>query len=79
MNLFELYAKISVDDSDFTKSMESAQKTSNKVAAAVKSLQSPLDKAKSGFNAVTHPIETAKAGLQKLKDSTYSSEITLKG
>jgi phage-related protein len=70
LNLFELYAKISVDDADFTKSMESAQKTSNKVAKAVKSLQSPLDKAKSGFNAVTHPVETAKAGLQKLKDST---------
>ena len=59
MNLFELSAKLSVDDSAFKKSMENAQKVSKNVANAMKELQSPLDKAKSGFNAIAHPIETA--------------------
>ena len=44
MNLFELSAKISVDDSDFKKSMENAQKVSKNVAKAVEDLQNPLDK-----------------------------------
>ena len=70
MNLFELSAKISVDDSNFKKSMENAQKVSKNVATAIKNLQSPLDKAKSGFNAIAHPVETAKANIEKLKNST---------
>ena len=70
MNLFELSAKISVDDSAFKKSMENAQKVSKNVANAMKELQSPLDKAKSGFNAIAHPIETAKANFEKLKNAT---------
>ena len=70
MNLFELSAKISVDDSNFKKSMENAQKVSKNVAAAIKNLQSPLDKAKSGFNAIAHPVETAKANIEKLKSAT---------
>ena len=70
MNLFELSAKISVDDSNFKKSMENAQKVSKNVAAAIKNLQSPLDKTKSGFNAIAHPIETAKANFEKLKNAT---------
>ena len=70
MNLFELSAKISVDDSGFKKSMENAQKVSKNVAAAVEQLQSPLDKAKSGFNAIAHPVETAKANIEKLKNAT---------
>ena len=68
MNLFELYAKISVDDTDFKKSMGNAQKVSKNVANAMKELQSPLDKAKSGFNAIAHPIETAKQGFETLKN-----------
>lgn len=70
MNLFELSAKISVDDSAFKKSMENAQKVSKNVANAMKELQSPLDKAKSGFNAIAHPIETTKANFEKLKNAT---------
>ena len=70
MNLFELSAKISVDDSNFKKSMENAQKVSKNVATAIKQLQSPLDKAKSGFNAIAHPVETAKANIEKLKNAT---------
>ena len=70
MNLFELYAKISVDDSEFKKSMENAKNVSQNVANAMKELQSPLDKAKSGFNAIAHPIETAKANFEKLKNAT---------
>lgn len=70
MNLFELYAKISVDDTGFKKSMENAQKVSKNVANAMKELQSPLDKAKSGFNAIAHPVETAKANIEKLKNAT---------
>lgn len=70
MNLFELSAKISVDDSGFKKSMENAQKVSKNVASAIKNLQSPLDKAKSGFNAIAHPVETAKANFEKLKNAT---------
>ena len=70
MNLFELYAKISVDDTGFKKSMENAQKVSKNVANAMKELQSPLDKAKSGFNAIAHPIETTKANFEKLKNAT---------
>ena len=70
MNLFELSAKISIDDSDFKKSMENAQKVSKNVAKAMKELQSPLDKAKSGFNAIAHPVETAKANIEKLKNAT---------
>ena len=70
MNLFELYAKISVDDTGFEKSMENAQKVSKNVATAMQNLQSPLDKAKSGFNAIAHPIETAKANFEKLKNAT---------
>lgn len=72
MNLFELYAKISVDDTDFKKSMENVQRESKNVANAMKELQSPLDKAKNTFNAISHPIETAKSGFQKLKDATES-------
>ena len=72
MNLFELYAKISVDDTGFKKSMENAQKVSKNVANAMKELQSPLDKAKSGFNAIAHPVETAKANIEKLKNATES-------
>ena len=72
MNLFELYAKISVDDSNFKKSMENAQKVSNNVANAMKELQSPLDKAKSGFNAIAHPVETVKSNIEKLKNATES-------
>lgn len=70
MNLFELSAKISVDDSNFKKSMENAQNVSKNVATAIKNLQSPLDKAKSGFNAIVHPVETAKANIEKLKNAT---------
>ena len=70
MNLFELSAKISVDDTNFKKSMGNAQKVSKNVANAMKELQSPLDKAKSGFNAIAHPIETAKANFEKLKNAT---------
>ena len=70
MNLFELSAKISVDDSNFKKSMENAQKVSKNVATAVEQLQSPLDKVKSGFNAIAHPIETTKANFEKLKNAT---------
>ena len=72
MNLFELSAKISVDDTNFKKSMENAQKVSKNVATAIKNLQSPLDKAKSGFNAIAHPVETAKANIEKLKNATES-------
>lgn len=70
MNLFELYAKISVDDTGFKKSMESAQQVSKNVAMAMQNLQSPLDKAKSGFNAIAHPVETVKANIEKLKNAT---------
>lgn len=70
MNLFELSAKISIDDSDFKKSMENAQKVSKNVAKAMQELQSPLDKVKSGFNAIAHPIETAKKGFETLKNKT---------
>ena len=76
MNLFELSAKISVDDSGFKKSMENAQKVSKNVATAIKQLQSPLDKAKSGFNAIAHPVETAKANIEKLKNATVDYDIT---
>lgn len=72
MNLFELYAKISVDDSNFKKSMENVQKESKNVAKAMQELQSPLDKAKNTLNAITHPIESARSGFQKLKDATES-------
>ena len=72
MNLFELYAKISVDDTGFKKSMENAQQVSKNVAKAMQNLQSPLDKAKSGFNAIAHPVETAKANIEKLKNATES-------
>lgn len=68
MNLFELSAKISIDDSDFKKSMENAQKVSKNVAKAVENLQNPLDKAKSGFEKISHPIETAKKGFETLKN-----------
>lgn len=70
MNLFELSAKISIDDSDFKKSMENAQKVSKNVAKAMEELQSPLDKVKSRFNAIAHPIETAKKGFETLKNKT---------
>lgn len=70
MNLFELYAKISVDDSEFKKSMENAKNVSQNVANAMKELESPLDKVKSGFNAIAHPIETAKNGFETLKNKT---------
>jgi archaellum component FlaC len=72
LNLFELYAKISVDDSNFKKSMENVQKESKNVAKAMQELQSPLDKAKNTLNAITHPIESARSGFQKLKDATES-------
>ena len=70
MNLFELYAKISVDDSEFKKSMENAKNVSKNVANAMKELQYPLDKIKSGFNDIKHPIETAKNGFETLKNKT---------
>lgn len=72
MNLFELQAKISVDDSSFKKSMENAQKVSKNAAAAMQQLQSPLDNAKNAFNAISHPVETAQAGFEKLKNATES-------
>ena len=72
MNLFELFAKISVDDSDFKKSMENAKKVSKNVAKAMQELQTPLDKVKSGFNAIAHPIETAKKGFEYLKNKVES-------
>ena len=72
MNLFELSAKISVDDSDFKKSMENAQKVSKNVAKAVEDLQNPLDKAKSRFEKISHPIETAKKGFEDLKNKVES-------
>lgn len=70
MNLFELSAKISVDDSNFKKSMENAQKVSKNVAAAVEQLQSLLGKARNGFNSIVHPVETVKANIEKLKNAT---------
>lgn len=82
MNLFELYAKISVDDSNFKKSMENVQKESKNVAKAMQELQSPLDKAKNTINDIKHPIEAARSGFQKLKDATESLRHpieTLKG
>lgn len=72
MNLFELSAKISIDDSDFKKSMENAQKVSKNVAKAVEDLQNPLDKAKSGFEKISHPIETTKKGFETLKNKVES-------
>ena len=72
MNLFELSAKISVDDSNFKNSMENAQKVSKNVAKAVEDLQNPLDKAKSGFEKISHPIETTKNGFETLKNKVES-------
>ena len=73
MNLFELSAKISVDDTNFKKSMENAQKVSKNVANAMKELQSPLDKAKSRFEAIKHPVETVKENFEKLKNSAENA------
>lgn len=68
MNLLELYAKISVDDSGFRQSMQNAQKTSKAVASAMKQLESPVGKIQRAFQTATPPIEALKNGLQKFKD-----------
>lgn len=70
MNLFDLYAKIALDDSEFNKSVKSAMESAKNVEKAVKSLQSPLANAQKAFNAIAHPVETAKSAMSGLMEKT---------
>lgn len=70
MDLLELYAKITLDDSEFQKGMKEAAKTSKNVKSAVQALQSPFDQLQKSVNAAVHPIETAKNAFQNLKEKT---------
>lgn len=70
MDLLGLYAKISLDDTEFQDRMEQVAKTSKNVKAAVDALQSPFDRLEKGINAVAHPIETAKNAFEGLKEKT---------
>ncbi|MBO5969488.1 MAG: hypothetical protein J6S14_13425 [Clostridia bacterium] len=72
MNLFELSAKIMLDDTEFKKSMKNASETSKTVAKAMKNLQSPIGKVQSAFQNVKRPVESAKAGFEALKSKTES-------
>lgn len=70
MDVFDLFAKISIDDSEFQKGMENAAKSSKNVKAAVQALQSPFDKLEKAVSAAAHPVETAKTAFQGLKEKT---------
>lgn len=70
MTLFELAAKITLDDKEFQSGMEKASKSSKEVANAVKSLQNPFDTLEKVINAVKNPVNTARSAFEKLKDVT---------
>lgn len=72
INLFDLYAKIALDDSEYSQGVEKAISSSKDVKKAVESLSSPLNKVQQNFNAIRHPIETAREGFNNLKDATES-------
>lgn len=70
MDLFNLWARISLDDSEFQSSLSDISKSSKNVKAAVQALQSPFDKVEKAVHAVAHPVQTAKAGFESLKSAT---------
>lgn len=70
MDLFNLWAKITLDDSEFQSSLSDISKSSKNVKAAVQALQSPFDKVEKAVHAVAHPVQTAKAGFESLKSAT---------
>lgn len=74
MDLFDLYAKISLDDSEYKKGAESAASASNELRKAVEKLESPytgvlakMNTAVNVFQAMRHPIQTVSSAFESLK------------
>lgn len=71
MDLFDLFAKISLDDKEFQGGMENAIKTSKNVAASLKSGFSAIGKAAAaGLTAVTAAAGAGIAALNSIAEST---------
>lgn len=69
MDLFDVFAKITLDSSEYERAISSAASSSKNVQAAINSLKTPIDNIKNAFNAVTHPVETVKTGWENLKSA----------
>lgn len=57
INLFDLFAKISLDTSEYDSGVKEAVNTSAAAKKAMEALSSPLDKVQAAFDAVSHPIQ----------------------
>lgn len=75
MDLFDLYAKISLDDSEYKKGAESAVSASNELRKAVEKLESPyqgvlakMNTAVNVFQTMRHPIQTVTTAFGNLKE-----------
>lgn len=70
MNLFDLYAKITLDTGDYDANVKKAAESSKTVEAAMKALQNPVDKIQQAFHSVRHPVETVQKAFESLKSKT---------
>lgn len=66
MNLFDLFATITLDPSDYEQGVKKATKESKTLREAVAQLNTPIDKVQNAFNTIRHPIESAKTALEKI-------------
>lgn len=67
MDLFDLAARITLDSSEYQKSVKDAAASSKTAQAAVNSLVSPIERVKNAFDAMKHPVQSAKQGWDSLK------------
>ncbi|MBQ3969252.1 MAG: hypothetical protein II685_02055 [Clostridia bacterium] len=70
MDVFDLFAKISLDTREYEEGLKKAIGAAKNVKTAVSSLSSPIDKVKDAFNKVAHPVQTVKDGFETLKTKT---------
>lgn len=67
MDLFDLAARITLDTSEYQKSVKDAAASSKTAQAAVNRLVSPIERVKNAFDAMKHPVQSAKQGWDNLK------------
>ena len=72
INLFNLFATVSLDTSEYDKSVKEAAKESETVRKAMDSLSSPVDKLQKTFSAFAHPIQTTREGFANVSKTVQS-------
>lgn len=77
MNLFDLYAKIALDDGEYLDGIDQVMKASKNVEAAVKKLSNPFENLQKAISAVQHPIKTAQDAFEGLKSKAEAARHPL--